>query len=365
MRSIRRTFLSLLLPAIALGGCDVSEPNPFLPDDDDESGTSAGLDGGTTGDPTTGDPTTGESPTTGDPSDTDPTTGGDDDGPCSGACIPEPTAVDGWQGPVRLASADGDKAPTCTGAWRDLQALGYDSIEGAEAECSCSCDSSSVQCPTELTLEKHGDSANECHTTSVVESLSLEPGCNAVSDYAPSIWVLRTPQPEGECVATPSADVPPLAFGRAHALCGASDDATGTCEDGQACLPPEPEDSAPMCIWQPGELQCPAGAYETRHVFDTSFSDDRACTECSCGSLDASCEVGGLVAYPYSNACVPGVVEIAIAEEACAPTPGGIGSVNYPLGAIPNLVGGTCDPTESVPTGALEVTGHITVCCLE
>lgn len=366
MRSIRRTFLSLLLPAIALGGCTFAEPNPFLPDDDDdESGTSAGPDDGTTGDPTTGDPTTGESPTTGDPSDTDPTTGGDDDGPCSGACIPEPTAPDGWQGPVRLASGDGDKAPTCTGAWRDLQALGYDGIEGAAAECSCSCDSSSVQCPEAIELERRSYTGANCTAGAVLEVHTLEPGCNGISEYNANAWVLRTPEPEGECVAIAGEAVPELAFGQAHALCGPSEGATGTCDAGEACLAALPDDDAPMCIWQAGDLECPADGYTARHLFDTSYSDSRGCTECSCGALEASCEVGDLTAYPYSSMCVAGAVQVSLSDEDCAISGAGIGSVDYPLGAIPNLVGGTCDPTESVPTGALEVTGHITVCCLE
>lgn len=361
MRSIRRTFLSLVLPTIALGACEVTESNPYLPNGDDEHGATADS-ADESGSGTTGDPTSGDAPTTG----ADPTTGGDDDGPCSGACIPEPAAPDGWQGPVRLATGEGDEAPTCSGAWRDVQALAYDGIEGAPAECSCSCDASAVQCPTQLELERHDYTAADCHDAPLLEVHTLSPGCNAVSEYNSNSWVLRAPQPEGECVAVAGAAVPELVFGRVHALCGPSEDASGSCDDGEACLAPPPDADAPMCIWQAGDLECPAdGGYTSRQLLDTSYTDHRACSECSCGPLDGSCEVGDVTAYPYSNMCVAGAVQVSLSDEDCSISGAGIGSVDYPAGSIPNLVGGSCDPTASVPTGELEITGHITVCCLE
>ncbi|MBK6921710.1 MAG: hypothetical protein IPH07_30215 [Deltaproteobacteria bacterium] len=363
MRSIRRTFLSLVLPAIGLGACEVTESNPYLQNGDDETGAAADS-AGESGSGTTGDPTTGDAPTTGtDPTDADPTTG--DDGPCSGACIPEPAAPDGWQGPVRLATGEGDEAPTCSGAWRDVQALAYDGIEGAPAECSCSCDASAVQCPTELTLEQRADTPGDCHDSTLIHTVTVEPGCNLISRYESTVWLLRTPEPEGGCVPVEGSAVPEPEFGRSHALCGPSEGATGSCDEGTTCHAAPPEDDAPICIWQAGDLTCPPGGYSARHRFDTTYSDGRGCTECTCGPLAASCEVGSLVGYPYSTACGSSVVQLDLNEEGCVPAPGGIGSVDYPVGSIPNLVGGSCDPTASVPTGELEVTGHITVCCLE
>jgi hypothetical protein len=157
------------------------------------------------------------------------------------------------------------------------------------------------------------------------------------------------------CEETEIEDIPPFAWAATITTCRLPDDAL-LC-DGGVCVPPIPEGfESKWCMYQTGDLECPAGPFPVKTLFYSGVEDTRACSNCQCGTVSQSCEeaelmvfggpdcAGEPVAYlPGNNQCVEVFGESVAAdwgaEEACPVT----------------------EPSE--PQGAIVAMGPFTFCC--
>lgn len=338
--------LHLLVPALVLA-CNAPPLEP-LPDPEQDASSSSG---GDEGEPAGSSSAAGDS-TTGSGSD------GPTEMPCDGACVAPLPAELGWQGPVVMRSAsEPDTAPGCDGAWDVSVRMAFADIEAEATSCACECDASPLACPESVTIEFHGsDDTCELPATG---SATLTPGCNVLGEYNSTRFVLVPPTPSGACTAVPSVSVPSPALTGVVALCGTDDTAEGGCDDGDACIAAV---DGPTCVWKPGDAECPAASgYSERTLLASNFLDTRGCTPCTCGGAEGSCDVGEMTMYQYSNSC-SGSNGLWDLTTSCSDAPFFAG-VSYPDSAKPELVGGSCDPTPSQPTGELVASEPITVCC--
>ncbi|MBL4688216.1 MAG: hypothetical protein JKY37_26755 [Nannocystaceae bacterium] len=384
-----------LIPTLA--GCP-TERDATANDDGESSGsgsssTSAADDGVASPDPsTTGGPadsgsTAAEADDTG--TTTDETTSDDrNDTDSSGG---EPSCADegglctldfpkDWNGPVALISwADGEEPPECAGGY-DITTAGMlsNDLSAPDAVCTCECgDASGGSCEGEVSINRN---AVVFGTTCIPGFLSplehgtIEPGSflTLLQSGTPpipgpdQIGLLvgdnQTPPTYsgGSCSPDDAEVVSPASFASHVALC-AGTPLSGVCEEDTLCMPTAeaPQDTA-VCLWQEGEVSCPAGwGYDERTVVYGGMTDDRACSDCSCGSPSGNC-TDGFVSFSGPN-----YNGFAASPSWCDPLPSGaIVSVAEWNGVEPtNNVG--CNASGGNPQGEAVGVDPITVCCYE
>lgn len=137
-------------------------------------------------------------------------------------------------------------------------------------------------------------------------------------------------------------------------------------DPGMLCVPtaePPPQGFS-QCIFQKGELECPAG-YPNRHVFYDDIEDSRRCSACWCGPpeggvcssnvslfLDASCSAPQTTAFLDS-----------LSPQCLSPL-GGLGTaLGSKEATSPVYTPGSCEPMGGEPLGSVELTGPSTFCC--
>jgi hypothetical protein len=134
-------------------------------------------------------------------------------------------------------------------------------------------------------------------------------------------------------------------------------------EVGEACsigdcvpAPPPPLDGE-LCVFQSGDVQCPAdSAFQVRHLVYVGYDDQRECA-CSCFTTQASCG-GTLVAYT-DNVCgnFAGSTNASIG---CAAELDDVNSANIGGGAPV----AACQPfNDLTPSGEVTPAGPTTFCC--
>jgi len=282
-------------------------------------------------------------PSTSDPSTSGPTTSDPTDGtgetgvlPGCGAgemCLELP---DGWQGPVRLFTAD----QRCG----DVVAQGALSYSG-EWTCECSCDA---------------DTPATCDDANAQMELFQGSGC--VGDPALTVELTNTCQSFGEgdlysvlvtgggptsCSADTLVDAEPIVASDARTLCSAS--STSACPGG-TCTADEPG----LCIHAEGDLPCPDG-FERTVLYD-AYEDNRDCSPCSC---DAEYTCGGTFSLPSQGCGGGGTVNLAIG--ACS---GAMLAING--GWVASGAGtpaATCENAGGTAMGGIEPSSPRTVCC--
>jgi len=152
-------------------------------------------------------------------------------------------------------------------------------------------------------------------------------------------------------------------YGRA---CGGALTTGKGCNINQICLPKPPIPYVPgVCIKRPGDFNCPAGLFDTKHIFYDDFTDSRTCTGCQCGgSAGATC-AGNLSVYADStqNQCLSPVSTFAAGT--CADINGNpaVGNSKFTVTSPPS--GGSCPPSGAMPSGAATKTFPQTFCCIE
>jgi hypothetical protein len=369
-----------LVLAGSVAGCLTA--NPALTD---SSGETEG-DDGSTGSDTSGSPTTNPSTTAGPTSSTDPSTtdgttvdpdttvGPDTDDPTTdtettgpaacgtgNVCAPEVPA--GWAGPVVWAeTATEDPQPACPEAYAELAFNAFDDLQAPPAECTCECgEPSGVNCAA-ISLELHGSDSSCIGAPDDTFTISASGACNnGPASSGGRYWEVADPGISGgECSVMDSVRVPAAGFGETSTVCtGASVDG-GECAGSDTCVPVPPKGFEPrLCIWQQGDVECPAGGYEDRFVRHAEFSDDRNCTTCTCGDPEGDC--AGTVRLWTSGSCSPtsaGNISIGAGCTVSVGSTQGASAVNL------TVEDASCAPSGGVPSGEAEPDDPYTLCCM-
>jgi hypothetical protein len=302
---------------------------------------------------------------------TDCTNGIDDDGDglvdcadpdCGGAGYTCSQAVPtGWNGPVVLYTG-ANPPPACADAWTDQPVSGGFGVKAAPATCTaCAC----------------GPTAGSSCVNNGLVHLANNPTCGGGSTYPGNFGQCQTlssqpflsarvdpiPALGGSCAPVGgAASVGPAAFKTQAAACEAPT-LGGGCNAGGVCAPKAPPGyGAPLCVYQAGDVSCPAAFPQKTTVFG-SITDDRSCSACSCGAPSGGtcnallqvftgpfpgCLTSG-PAYPFTNGnCVQ------LSGQTLS------GFILLPNGAP---MGGSCAPSGGAPTGAAQGAKPVTVCC--
>lgn len=271
-------------------------------------------------------------------------------------CGPASTCGDeapvGWFGPVIHARfPEGSEPPACPEAYSDpgpTLLAGFN--DPGPAICGCECELSMMQnCYTSLytggvqpTCSDWGeilDVTETCITTEVNGFIRF----NASGGGG------------GLCDETEMELIPPLVWESAIRTCRL--DAEFPCGDGGVCTPDPAEGFEDIwCIYQQGDLDCPAGPFSEKQVFYTAAEDTRDCTNCQCGSAGISCSDLEVGVYAGTD-CAGEPVSTIAADGVCTAAVGGSVAGNFGESAL-------CPVTEpSLPEGALTAMGPFTFCC--
>ncbi len=251
----------------------------------------------------------------------------------------------GWRGPVALL--ENQKGTNCSGDFPNLVFIGGGSPRGAPATCSgCTCDT--TPCGANTIVTTYTDAG--CTTGPLAYALGET--CGSVSPTGAAHVVVTPPATTGTCTASAvTVHADPAAFGTQVIACGGVK-LGKSCGASERCAPAPTHPFEPgLCIFQTGNVQCPAGL--TKHVFFDSFDDTRDCTPCTCGAPAAKCAVS--VKFSSDAACAT-PVGTAMSGGGCTALTGawngGIATLTSP-----------CMPIDGQPMGDVSGSDPTTFCC--
>jgi len=131
-----------------------------------------------------------------------------------------------------------------------------------------------------------------------------------------------------------------------------------------SCLPPaNGAFNRGVCVYQQGDVACPAGSFSSKFVYNQGVDDQRGCSSCSCGTpTGVDCQgdklevwnSAGCAGAPAGTISNPG--DGSCINIATSLTPG----LRYSLGTAS---GGTCPASGGLPTGGATANQPITFCC--
>ncbi len=241
--------------------------------------------------------TNGEAGTEGDG---DPTT----DGP--GECVCVATVPGGWLGPGAIDLTPVDQTPTCAGAFADMVLAAGANFSVEASECDCSCELVNASCPTSGTLQIWDDAGcngdpqytialGEDEACTSIADPNLLPGAfvdpnDQVSAILSNEWFsMAAGEIQGSCQSNFNEAIGDAGFALNYALCAAVD-SPEPCASGDGICVPVP--SSPLepniCVWQPGDLECP-GEFSQKTLLYLGYDDTRACSSCECGEPQGDC----------------------------------------------------------------------------
>lgn len=312
-----------------------------------------------------------------------------------------------WEGPVALRENPvTDDVLPCAGDSYDYLdfANGLSELVAPDYDCGCVCNAGGVGCTGNTQIDvnlQQQENLSPCgqpppfeYSQNIVSDAPQATSLSVVYGFG-TIASMATAEVEGSCSAVPSETPSEAAFTTRTIACGTFD-ATDECGDDALCVPipavPYPNN---ICIWQDGDVECPAGTdYTDRRLLHQNFEDTRDCSTCSCGAPQGSCQNGSVTFDGLCNASAPGVVCVlgvgcvcpesptfAIDEiDSCQvvdvldfyqPCPVGqvclawptdgttINSITYDAGTAQ----ATCQPAGGQPVGEATPVDPITVCC--
>jgi len=385
MRLGLRTAL-LLTTGSALAGCLTSNPNLEPNESSAEDGSTAATDptegptsgpsttpttGPTTGVPTTDGPTTVDPDTTDtettDPSDTDETTG---PASCGGGNVCVAEAPAGWAGPVVWAETPiADEAPECPAAYPELAFEAFDDLQAAPAVCDCECGTAGGASCATITLEYHNtDSA--CISPDDTYTINPSGSCTSgPSEGSGRYWEVADPGVSGgSCTPSASVEIADVAWNSQSTVCGGATLDSGSCIADQLCVSqPAADFESRLCVWQVGDLECPAGSYSDRFTRHASFEDDRNCSTCTCGDPEGECS-GTVQLYGQSNCTPLGGAGISATVDIGGDCERGVTTSSHIVESaragsltVSNVA---CEPSVGTAIGEAEPDDPYTLCCL-
>lgn len=276
--------------------------------------------------------------------------------PAGQRCAPEIPA--GWNGPVTMVTDD----VACPGEMPVELELGFRGLEVDDMSCGCSCSRPrNITCDADLTLRT--TDAADCSDLTVFnpKKVTIPAGTTVTLSGVSGIgktWFRDPndgPLPDvtgGECTPIAQNDLPEPELVDPILLCAAELETPDSCDRDGSCLPEMADPRAPICIYQDGDVECPASSpFSERTVSYRDVDDTRACSDCSCGTPFGDGACGETVVFS-----TPGT-EIFDVADACIELPA------RPI--IANLlVDVECPASPSTAFGAVEQTGAVTACCL-
>lgn len=245
----------------------------------------------------------------------------------------------GWTGPVQIFAAAGDEPPvTCADGTAGM--VTFDQVTADDAVCGCDCEApDDVTCPTTGTFRVWDNSSN-CLVIPD-ETVEVTEGCNDLGLYDDVRVSFSSAAPDLDgvtCTAMPTTDLPEPIVDTQYTVCASR------------------VASAPECIWQEGDVGCPAGEFAVRTVVYETVADDRDCSACSCGDATGDCEATfDLRAGVGCGAGSP--AELADGDCTTIDTPARSGRLTIEGAAV------TCEPADVGPTGGVTAEDPLTVCC--
>jgi hypothetical protein len=300
------------------------------------------------------------------------------------------TAPAGWTGYVIVYDGPAGNDPGCPTAFPDSSFLGNGGFSAAAATCTaCSCAGPTGETcvlPTEIDSEDGMcGKAAECGgvlstpagwngTCTGVDELpggtdTCGAGSNCVNGTAACNVSVSTAAPTvtgGTCVASGgTATVPPVTWATVARGCGDPEMTAPGCNNGQLCLPkPETPFVGAVCVYQAGDVaSCPPGVFSTKYVFYQGDTDDRGCSDCSCGTAAGSTCAATIRVYSDPTQTTCNTLVTSFPAGTCVDLNGNptLGSREATITQEPS--GGTCPAAGGAPIGTAAPALPTTFCC--
>ena len=274
-------------------------------------------------------------------------------------CVPGPP--EGWEGPVALLQSPANEdEPQCDGPYGEAAFVAYRGLIAPEAECSCSCGvAEGASCATSVVARFWGDDAT-CSTGVPAQYEFFTGSCNGLPAILQpnTYWtVLPVQSAGGSCEAIPELKADPARFETRLSACRAPASNDG-CTAGSLCAPrPEEPYTDSICIWRPGETECPTG-YAERHTGFNEIEDERGCSECTCGDPIGLCDDASITMF--SQICNTPIAGVLTADGQCQSTRA---QQTRTVVYNPGQPSAFCSPSESTPSGAATMRDATTICC--
>jgi hypothetical protein len=297
---------------------------------------------------------------------------------CPGQCVPEFPATKDWE-PVLLWRGPLNEAPDCEALEPSL-AWGLDGHLDliVSNECpACACDPPVGWCEAPESFTVHSEA---CDNIPAGVDTSFDPvdGWNGmctdeqklsgarsltvgVAKIHESRWCALT---EGQI---PHAVPPQPTWGSFARTCKMSEqdflNATfGNCDGLRAnCFPQF--DGFRACYRREGVFACPAMTFPDQFVVYDGYTDDRTCSDCTCGPPEGSaCE--GIASVYEDSACsqFAGACQVDASNTCCVDLLPGTALGSKQVTDL-DYYPGTCQPSERTVTGMAEPANPITYCC--
>ncbi|MCC6897927.1 MAG: hypothetical protein IT377_03070 [Polyangiaceae bacterium] len=279
-------------------------------------------------------------------------------------------APTGWSG---IGYVDAKLGTACPDGFSPATSL-YDAatLAAQKASCTCGCNTpSNVLCRAQLQCNS-GGSCSGGTGTSVYGNCSTIPTPNPGSTNSCKVSELAASG--GQCAASVKALAPPVAWSASARSC--TQPTVGACTNtAEVCVQKLAGAKGP-CISHPGDVACPApGPYSQKTVyFDGKVNDTRGCSTsgCSCGAPSGgtcACSAstcGVVVMGPNNCSGTSGLALVPVTGQCTTFTDTGNGDSNWGVFRTGTSVTspGACSPSGGgTPTGSVEPSGAITVCC--
>lgn len=274
----------------------------------------------------------------------------------------------GWLGPVAYWQAKAgelSEPPECPEGYVEPSDL-HTGLDAPDGDCSCSCTSTDQVCDkgASVSVFLDLDCQTECAQASPLACTAIS-GCNGSQGTIQA----AAPKPSGTCEAkvTPGA-LEPVSWQYDARLCSLETAEMGSCNgEGELCTPtPRPPFASQPCVFRvvsEGQdlPECPASYPNARDPLYASFTDERACSTCSCRApTGGSCS--GKLTLSAGQSC-SNAFEYTLGS-GCKQF--GLATPPTQLNAQYTLVPGSCGiASDTEPTGSAIPSGSATVvCCL-
>ncbi len=267
-----------------------------------------------------------------------------------------PLVPTGFLGPVTLSSG-ATPPPACSADYPTPTVAGglfYDGLQAPTAACDCTCNTPVGAICSTATLRSYTGLAKCLSGSKKIADLVQGGVCTPVTISGIASWIRAKGNfVSGSCVPQPSKILGTPSWSLQARACGGASFA-GACPGGQVCAPAT---SLNTCVYQAGNLTCPAG-YANKQIFYDGFNDSRDCTTCSCGTATGQCDGSGTVSFHNAMDCSDSSLK-TISLGSCEKESKGK-YAKYNDGPPSNV---SCPPSGGVATGNVTPANPVTFCC--